>query len=70
MAGAGELVVHDGKIVGISDRSGHYHPGLRQDQQVLKRLQQGGVNLRSFQFEGWVTPTPVRASDILKLKPS
>jgi hypothetical protein len=44
VAAAGEIVVRDGKIELLTDRSGHYMPGRSHTQQVLDQLaSQGSV---------------------------
>lgn len=43
--GAGEMEVKNGKIVSISQRSGHYHPDPEQVLNVLDVLKESGVDL-------------------------
>jgi hypothetical protein len=43
VAGAGEILVRDGKIELLTDRSGHYAPGRSQTQQVLDQLESQGI---------------------------
>jgi hypothetical protein len=43
VAAAGELMVRDGRIMELTDRSGHYMPGLSQTQQVLDQLESQGI---------------------------
>jgi hypothetical protein len=43
VAAAGEIVVRDGKIELLTDRSGHYMPGRSQTQQVLDQLASHGI---------------------------
>ncbi|MCZ8379334.1 hypothetical protein O6P37_10700 [Mycobacterium sp. CPCC 205372] len=45
VAGAGELVVKNGRIELLSDCSGHYQPGLALTQQVLDQLASQGIRL-------------------------
>ena len=44
-AGAGELKVADGKLVGITNKSGHYQPGRKHMLQVLQEFSSKGVGL-------------------------
>jgi hypothetical protein len=43
VAAAGEMMVRDGKIVELTDRSGHCLPGRSQTQQVLDQLESQGI---------------------------
>jgi hypothetical protein len=43
VAGAGELVVRDGRIELLTDQSGHYMPGRARTLQVLDQLASQGV---------------------------
>jgi hypothetical protein len=43
VAAAGEMMVRDGKIMELTDRSGHYMPGRSQTQQVLDQLESQGI---------------------------
>jgi hypothetical protein len=43
VAAAGELVVKDGRIELITDRSGHYMPDRSRTQQVLDQLESQGI---------------------------
>jgi uncharacterized protein YukE len=43
VAAAGEILVRDGKIEILTDRSGHYAPGRSQTQQVLDQLESQGI---------------------------
>jgi hypothetical protein len=45
VAGAGELVVKNGRIELLSDCSGHYQPGQARTQQVLHQLASQGIRL-------------------------
>ncbi|MEV3901198.1 hypothetical protein AB0K11_02650 [Mycobacterium sp. NPDC050551] len=45
VAGAGELVVKNGRIELLSDCSGHYRPGQARTQQVLDQLASQGIHL-------------------------
>ena len=45
---AGEIKVSQGRIEWISNKSGHYQPGLRETFGVLEFLQNQGCNLKSF----------------------
>jgi hypothetical protein len=43
VAAAGEMLVRDGTIEILTDRSGHYAPGRLQTQQVLDQLESQGI---------------------------
>jgi hypothetical protein len=45
VAGAGEIQVHDGKLVDITDQSGHYRPSQSMTNQVTSTLQGQGANM-------------------------
>jgi len=45
VAGAGELYIDDGVLVGVTDESGHYQPPIELTAQVLRRLRDLGVDL-------------------------
>ena len=47
---AGEIKVSQGRIEWISNKSGHYQPGLRESLYVLKYLSRMDVSLDSFDF--------------------
>ena len=49
---AGELQVVAGRVVAISNKSGHYKPGFRLPLQVLHQLQKQNVPM-TFQVEYW-----------------
>jgi hypothetical protein len=51
VAGAGEIVVEDGRIVGMSDASGHYRPPPQFLQQVLDQLQIQGLDISGLEEE-------------------
>jgi len=44
VAGAGEIVVHDGKVQWLTSNSGHYKPGIGEMQQVLGEFGRHGVS--------------------------
>jgi hypothetical protein len=46
VAAAGELVVKDGKIEIVTDRSGHYLPSRSRTQQMLHQLASQGIDMR------------------------
>jgi hypothetical protein len=46
VAAAGELVVKDGKIEIVTDRSGHYLPSHFRTQQMLDQLANQGIDMR------------------------
>lgn len=43
---AGEIVIKDGRLVMIKDKSGHYQPGKRHILKALEALKERGVDLR------------------------
>jgi hypothetical protein len=45
VAAAGELVVKDGKIEIVTDRSGHYLPSRSRTEQLLEQLETQGVDM-------------------------
>jgi hypothetical protein len=51
VAGAGELVVKDGTLMLLSDKSGHYHPPRGMTYEVLDELRARGVNLNRPDFQ-------------------
>ncbi len=53
VAGAGEIVVENGKLILITDRSGHYQPPPQYLQQVLDQLKSQGVDVSSIQQGSW-----------------
>ncbi len=54
VVGAGEIEVLDGKLVAITDRSGHYRPTAAQNNRVLHSLRDQGISIDSnFQQLGW-----------------
>lgn len=53
VAGAGELVVKEGVLQTLSDRSGHYSPDAPYTAQALDRLQRMGVDLSNVTVESW-----------------
>jgi hypothetical protein len=53
VAGAGEIVVRDGKVILISDKSGHYQPPPQYRQQVLDQLGSQGVDVSTIQLDSW-----------------
>lgn len=44
VAAAGEMEVHNGELVGVTDRSGHYKPDAGLLQQAMGQMKQQGVN--------------------------
>ena len=54
VAGAGELGVKDGKLVTLTDQSGHYKPGPEFTGQVVDRLKGGGITPENV----LITPRP------------
>jgi len=53
VAGAGELGVENGTLRLITNRSGHYHPTDVHQEQVLRWLQQQGVDISAVVRKGW-----------------
>jgi len=45
VAGAGELVVRNGRIELLTDQSGHYMPGRSRTQQILEQLASQGIEI-------------------------
>ena len=45
---AGEMAVHNGYVVGVTAKTGHYRAGPREMKAVLQLLQAGNVRLNSF----------------------
>jgi hypothetical protein len=55
VAGAGEIRVHGGKIIDLTDRSGHYAPPTTLNDQALDELRRQGLNtdgMKKFDFDG------------------
>lgn len=53
VASAGELIVKDGRIELLTDRSGHYMPGRSRTLQVLEQLAGQGIVLDPAKVEFW-----------------
>ncbi|GAA2605545.1 WXG100 family type VII secretion target [Paractinoplanes durhamensis] len=54
VVGAGEIEVVDGKLVAMTDQSGHYHPGAEMNDKVLQSLRdQGLLTDPDFKQYGW-----------------
>jgi hypothetical protein len=53
VAGAGELGVENGTLKLISTRSGHYRPTEAHQEQVLRWLEQQGVDISAVVRQGW-----------------
>ena len=53
VAGAGELIVQDGRLIEISDRSGHYRPEPNFRKQVLAQLKAQGVDVSLVTESSW-----------------
>lgn len=53
VAGAGEIVVDNGKVTEISNRSGHYQPDQRTNAQVLEELKSREVDITDIKIEGY-----------------
>lgn len=56
VAGAGELAVTIGRLLFLSDRSGHYMPDREHLEQVIARLRKGGVDLGGVDVRRWWEP--------------
>lgn len=50
IAGAGELHVENGRVIGITDQSGHYRPGRSMTLRVAETLRSQGVDLDGVQI--------------------
>lgn len=53
VAGAGEMVVENGRIVEMTDKSGHYQPPPEFRQQVLDVLAAEGVDVSTIEVRSW-----------------
>lgn len=53
VAGAGELMVTNGKLKFISDQSGHYRPPPQAMQQVIDALEDAGMNVDDVKRGSW-----------------
>jgi hypothetical protein len=54
VAGAGEIDVHDGTLVAMTDRSGHYRPTPGMNDRVLRNLRDQGLQTApEFKQYGW-----------------
>jgi hypothetical protein len=54
VAGAGEIEVRGGKLVGMTDQSGHYHPTVADNDRVLQSLRDQGLKTDpTFKQYGW-----------------
>jgi len=56
VAGAGEMVVENGRILLLTDRSGHYQPPPEFQQQVLRVLAEEGVDVSTIDVRSWWGP--------------
>jgi hypothetical protein len=66
VAAAGELVVSNGRIVGISDRSGHYTPDPLMMRQLMIHLRRNGVSLQGVNYlSSHARFRPIHAYDLL-----
>jgi hypothetical protein len=54
VAGAGELRIREGRVVGINRKSGHYQPGEEHLQQVVDHLRSQGVDIDSSAIDSGV----------------
>lgn len=54
VAGAGEIEVHNGRLVAMTDRSGHYQPTPEMNDRALQNLQSQGIQTGpDFKKYGW-----------------
>jgi hypothetical protein len=54
VAGAGEIQVHDGRLVAMTDQSGHYQPSAATNDQALQSLRNQGLQSDpNFKQYGW-----------------
>lgn len=53
VAGAGELVVENGVVKLISNKSGHYRPTAEMNEQVLKTLEAQGIDVSKVDLDVW-----------------
>lgn len=65
VASAGELWFEDGILKGISDKSGHYRPGLQETLQVLRHFQKLGVDISNVVVDRF-EQEPIYADALLK----
>jgi hypothetical protein len=47
VAAAGEIVVHEGTLMLLSNKSGHYRPNRKFTEQALHALKTAGIDIRS-----------------------
>ncbi len=55
VAGAGEIKVNNGKLTGITNKSGHYRPGPEYLVQVLKEFRERGTGLSGVYLKAFFT---------------
>jgi hypothetical protein len=53
VAAAGELVVENGKLLAITNRSGHYRPGPKLTDQAIQSLREQGLDLAGVKVVTW-----------------
>jgi len=58
VAFAGEIEVEDGKLLEITNRSGHYKPPRKALQQFMTELSHRGIDIRYVTTEAWKAGTP------------
>ncbi|MQA86275.1 MAG: hypothetical protein GEV03_16980 [Streptosporangiales bacterium] len=56
VGGAGELEVINGRLIFLSDRSGHYMPEPEFLEQVVRRLTEDGIDFRGVEIRHWWEP--------------
>ena len=48
VASAGEIAIHSGKVVGITNKTGHYRSGPNELAEAMRVLEKGGIDLNTF----------------------
>lgn len=52
VAGAGEMIVQDGRIVEVTRKSGHYRPTVANGESVRQSLREQGFDVDKIRFSG------------------
>jgi len=68
VAAAGELVVENGRVVGITNRSGHYKPEPKMTGQLLTSLREMGLDLAGAQVVTYTADGDPFSPDVQVLK--
>ena len=55
---AGEILIRNGMVVAINNRSGHYMPDIYKLRDVIEMLQMLGVNISEVVVSDWATKSP------------